>query len=145
MRVPLLTDTIKGTLCIISFIRDPLPPRATSVAYLTVVCCLQRCGSGILIAVGYRLLAGRCEARIPADAIDISFVQNALAGSGAHRASYSVGTRAQVPRISISGAPPLFPPLCPQDVERGDFTFFSITLLRSGVLKPSGHYMYRQF
>jgi len=62
-----------------------------------------------MIGVVSRLLAGGCEARIPLDAIDFSLVQNALTDSGAHPASYSVGTRAQEPRIRMSGAQPLFP------------------------------------
>ena len=143
MRAPLLTDTIKETLCIISFIRDAVPPTAISVVYLTAVCCRQRCGSGIVIGVGSKLLAGGCEARIPVDAIDFFLVQDALTGSWAHPASYSVGTRAQVPRIRISGALPLFPPLCLHDEERGNFTFCHSHYFLSGFLKPSGHTMYR--
>jgi len=85
-----------------------------------------------VIGVGSRLLAGGCEARMPADAIDFPLVRKVRTCSGAHPASYSVGTRAQVPRIRMSGVLPLFP-LSAFMMWKGASSFFVIQTTSFGV------------
>ena len=51
---------------------------------------------GYLVSIVTRLHAGQCGVKIWVHARDFTLLQNVLIGSGAHLASYSLGTGAQI-------------------------------------------------